>query len=81
MLFRSGSLAKRAGEEDAAPAPNFLKRPVEQIVSDGLRGLDRGRARTIPGLPLAVMMALTALVPIFLLRPFLGIGSRDARKK
>jgi hypothetical protein len=46
-----------------------------------LRGLDRGRARTIPGLPLAVMMVLTALVPIFILRPFLGIGARNARKK
>jgi len=76
-----GGLAKRADEEDAAPAPNFLKQPVERIVRDGLRGLDRGRARTIPGLPLAVMMLLTALVPIFILRPFLGIGARNARKK
>ena len=76
-----GGLAKRADEEDAAPAPNFLKQPVERIVRDGLRGLDRGRARTIPGLPLAVMMVLTALVPIFILRPFLGIGARNARKK
>ncbi len=76
-----GLRAKRAGEDDALPAPDFLKRPVEQIVRDGLRGLDRGRARTIPGLPLAVMMFLTALVPIFILRPFLGIGARNARKK
>ena len=76
-----GSLAKRAGEEDAAPAPDFLKQPVGRIVRDALRGLDRGRARTIPGLPLAVMMFLTALVPIFILRLFLGIPSRDARRK
>ncbi len=76
-----GSRAKRPGEDDALPAPDFLKRPVEQIVRDGLRGLERGRARTIPGLPLAVMMFLTALVPIFILRPFLGIGARNARKK
>ena len=44
-----GTQAKRAGEEDAMPAPKFLKQPVERIVRDGLRGLDRGRARTIPG--------------------------------
>jgi short-subunit dehydrogenase len=75
-----GSLAKRAGEEDAAPAPDFLKLPVERIVREGLCGLDRGRARTIPGVLLAVLMFLTALVPIFVLRPFLGIRSRDARK-
>ena len=76
-----GAVAKRAGEEDAAPAPDFLKLPVERIVRDGLRGLERGRARTIPGIQLAVLMFLTALVPIFLLRPFLGINSRDARRK
>jgi short-subunit dehydrogenase len=76
-----GALAKREGEEDVAPAPAFLKQPVERIVRDGLRGLDRGRARTIPGLPLAALMFITALVPIFILRPFLGIRSRDAHKK
>jgi short-subunit dehydrogenase len=76
-----GSLAKRDGEEDAAPAPAFLKQPVERIVREGLRGLECGRARTVPGIPLAVMMFLTALVPIFILRPFLGIRSRDARRK
>lgn len=76
-----GSLAKRAGEHDAMPAPDFLKQPVERIVRDGLRGLDRGRARTIPGLPLAVLMFITALVPIVFLRPFLGIGARRNREK
>jgi short-subunit dehydrogenase len=76
-----GGNAKRAGEEDAMPAPEFLKQPVERIVREGLRGLDRGRARTIPGVPLAVMMFLTALVPICILRLFLGIPSRDARRK
>ncbi len=76
-----GGIAKREGEADAAPAPDFLKQSAERIVRDGLRGLDRGRARTIPGLPLAVMMFFTALVPIFILRPFLGIGARNARKK
>ncbi len=76
-----GALAKRAGEEDAAPAPAFLKQPAERVVREGLRGLDRGRARTIPGVPLAVLMFITALVPICILRPFLGIRSRDAHKK
>jgi hypothetical protein len=75
------ALAKRADEEDAAPAPDFLKLPVERIVREGLRGVDRGRARTIPGILLAVLMFLTALVPIFILRPFLGIRRRDARSK
>ena len=76
-----GGTAKRGGEEDSMPAPEFLKQPVERIVRDGLRGMECGRARTIPGVPLAVMMFFTALVPICILRFFLGIPSRDARKK
>ncbi len=76
-----GEQAKRDGEDDALPAPNFLKQSVGRIVRDALRGLERGRARTIPGVPLAVMMFLTALVPICILRLFLGIPSRDARRK
>ena len=74
-----GALAKRSGEPDAAPAPDFLKLPVERIVREGLRAVDRNRARAIPGMMLAALMFLAALVPIFILRPFLGGRSRDGR--
>jgi len=67
-----GGLAKRAGEEDAAPAPDILKLPVERIARDGLLAVDRDRARVIPGWLLAGLMFVTALVPILVLRPFLG---------
>ena len=75
-----GVRAKRAGEEDAAPAPSFLKMPVERIAREGLRAVDRNRARAIPGVLLGVLMFLTALVPIFLMRPFLAVRSRDGAK-
>jgi len=72
-----GGLAKRAGEKDSAPAPGFLKLPVERIAREGLRAVSRNRARAIPGVLLAALMFVTALVPIFILRPFLGGRSRD----
>ena len=77
-----GVRARRAGEADALPAPEFLKLPVQRIAREGLVAADRNRARVIPGGLLAVLMFLTALVPIFMLRPFLGgrpgDGSRSA---
>ena len=72
-----GAQAKRAGEADAAPAPDFLKMPIERIAREGLWAVDRNRARAIPGVLLGVLMFLTALVPIFILRPFLAGRSRD----
>jgi short-subunit dehydrogenase len=75
-----GSIAKRPGEIDAAPAPDFLKQPVERIAREGLRAVAGNRARSIPGLPLAVLMFLAALVPIVLLRPFLTVRRSEARR-
>ena len=67
-----GNLAKRSGEKDAAPAPDILKLPVERIAREGLLAVDKDRARVVPGWLLAGLMFITALVPIFVLRPFLG---------
>ncbi len=74
-----GMRAKRRDEPDAAPAPDFLKIPVAQIAREGLRAVDGNRARSIPGVVLAGLMFLTALVPIFILRPFLGGRKRESR--
>lgn len=67
-----GNLAKREDERDAAPAPDVLKLPVERIVREGLLAVDRDRARVVPGWLLAGLMFVTALVPIFVIRPFLA---------
>jgi hypothetical protein len=75
-----GSIAKRAGEIDAMPAPDFLKLSVERIAREGLRAVARDQPRVIPGLPLAVLMFLTALVPIVVLRPFLASRRREVRR-
>ncbi len=72
-----GGRAMRPGEADSNPAPDFLKLPVERIAREGLRAVDRNRARVVPGVLLAASMFLAAMVPIVLLRPFLGGRSRD----
>ena len=74
-----GMRAKRTDEPDAAPAPDFLKVSVAQIAREGLRAVDGNRARSVPGVVLAALMFLTALVPIFILRPFLARRSREDR--
>ena len=66
------SLACRPGQHDTLPAPDILKLPVERIARDGLAAVDKDRARVVPGWLLAVLMFITSLVPIFLLRAFLG---------
>ena len=73
-----GALARRRGESDAAPAPDILKLPVDRIAREGLLAIEKDRARVVPGWLLAVLMFITALVPIFVLRPFLGSGRRLA---
>ncbi len=75
-----GARAKRVGEADALPAPDFLKMPVVEIARTGLLAVEKNRARVIPGALLGVLMFLTALVPIFILRPFLARNARATAK-
>jgi short-subunit dehydrogenase len=71
-----GGLARRDGERDAAPAPDIFKLPVERVAREGLIAVDRDRARVVPGLLLAGLMFVTALVPMFILRTFLAPSRR-----
>ena len=75
-----GERAMRPGEPDEKAAPDFLKIPVERIAREGLRRRwNRNQPRVIPGVLLAASMFLAAMVPIVLLRPFLGRRSREGR--
>jgi short-subunit dehydrogenase len=74
-----GNLARRPGEDDAAPAPDVFKLPVDRIACEGLRAVDRDRARVVPGWLLAVLMFITSLVPIVILRTFIAPRRRRAR--
>ena len=55
----------------AAPAPTepkFVHVAVEQVVADGLRGIERNQPIVIPGLMMKVGMFLVRLTPMPLLR-------------
>jgi short-subunit dehydrogenase len=64
-------VAERGNEADRMPAPEIFKVPAEQVVAEALDAVIRDRARVIPGWLVCVVMTITALVPIFLIRPFL----------
>ena len=49
-------------------SPDFLKIPTEQVVHEALRGVERDRARVVPGWIIFLSMGLLCLVPIALLR-------------
>ncbi len=72
------TIAERAAANESAPAPEVFKVSAEQVVATGLRAIEHDRARAIPGWFVAIVMTIASLVPIFLLRLFLG-QRRDAR--
>lgn len=61
-----GSVAERNGRR--IPAPEFFKTPVEKVVADALQAVSHGRARVIPGLLVATLTLIGALLPMALLR-------------
>jgi short-subunit dehydrogenase len=71
------TVADRAGSTSAQLAPDIFKIPPQQAVAEGLRALDGDRARVIPGWIVLLTMALTALVPLFVLRHFLNRRGRQ----
>jgi len=67
-----GQVADRPHARDSMPSPEVFKVPVEEVVRAGLAAVEGDRARVIPGWLVCVVMTITTLVPIFLLRLFLG---------
>lgn len=65
-----GDVAQRPTGE-RIPAPEILKVSVEDVAAAALDAVERDRARVVPGLLIAVLMAITAAVPIWILRHFL----------
>ncbi len=63
-----GEVARREGSSEGMPAPALFYIPKEQVVEEGLRGLERGRARIFPGLRIAAAGLLLGALPLVLLR-------------
>ncbi len=66
-----GSVAARDSGGDMA-APEFFKVPVGQVAHEALRAVAHDRARVVPGLLVAVVMAITCAMPLFLIRFFIS---------
>jgi short-subunit dehydrogenase len=67
------SVARREGSPAGEPpAPQIFTVTAEQVVRQALDGVERNRARVIPGALVAVVMILVSLIPIFVLRFFLN---------
>lgn len=62
-----GSVAERSPDA-RQEAPEFFKVPVEQVVREALAAVARDRARVVPGLVVALVMALACATPMFILR-------------
>lgn len=69
------AVAAREPDAEQHVAPAFTHVPVEQVVRDGLDGIEAERAIVIPGLVMKLGMLLTRLTPM----PLLRLTSRLAR--
>lgn len=67
-----GQVARRRPDQDRVTAPGFFQVPVEQVVREGLEAVERDRARVLPGWQVVIGMALVGLIPMVILRYFLG---------
>ena len=65
-------IAERPTSGENAPAPEFFKVTIPEVVRDGLDAVAHDRPRVIPGWQVWVLMSITALVPIFILRLFIA---------
>lgn len=63
-----GRVAERATHPEPVHPPNFLRVPVEKVVSDALLAVERDRARVIPGWAVALFMGIVAMIPLAFLR-------------
>ena len=71
-----GEVARREGGSTGLPGNDFFYVDKEQVVSEALRGFDRGKARVFPGLQVAAAGLLIGAAPIVLLRLMMSFRPR-----
>lgn len=69
-------VARRTADDPGMPSPPWFRVPREQVVAESLAALDGDRARVFPGLKTALLAALVAALPLFILRPILAARIR-----
>jgi short-subunit dehydrogenase len=67
-----GENAQRGPDHQRVASPGLLKVPVEQVAREALQAVARDKARLVPGWQVALSVALVGLIPMAILRYFLG---------
>ena len=62
------SVAGRGSRERHPPSPSFIHMPVEDVVRDGLAGIERNKPLVVPGIVMKIAMLLLRLTPMAILR-------------
>ncbi|HEX8296728.1 MAG TPA: SDR family oxidoreductase [Chthoniobacteraceae bacterium] len=70
-------IAERPNSGERMRTPEFFKVPAAEVAREALDAVARDRARVIPGWLVWAAMSAVALVPIFVLRLFLGERRRS----
>jgi short-subunit dehydrogenase len=63
-----GQVARRNPSKPERSGPEFIHIPVEQVVRDGLRAIERGKPLVVPGLLMKIATLLMRLMPMPLFR-------------
>lgn len=71
-----GDVSRREGSSEGMPAHPLFYVPKEQVVSEALAGLGKGKVRVFPGLQIAAAGLLIGAIPLVALRLVLGMRLR-----
>lgn len=76
-----GEVARRDPDSEKVTAPGFFKVSVQQVASEALQAVTRDKARVIPGWKVVLGVAFLSLIPMVVLRVFLGSWNRSQAEK
>jgi uncharacterized protein len=72
------AVANSSGRGPGLVAPDFMKIPVSRVVREALEGVERDRARVIPGWLVFLLICLVSAIPFALLRIGLNFSVASA---
>jgi len=72
------AVANSSGRGPGFHSPDFLKIPASRVVREALEGVERDRARVIPGWVVFLLMCLVSALPFALLRIGLNASAAGA---
>jgi short-subunit dehydrogenase len=77
-----GRQATRLGENEKfdMSTPGFLSVDAETVARCGLQAVAKDRARVVPGMAMFIAALVLTIIPIFLIRPFLGLRQLNSKK-